>query len=148
MSAKVGARMVVSWPFRHTVRVAWADLDAAGHVNNARYFGYMEDARVHCYFALKGEGEGAQGREARDLDIILARATCDYRSPARLHEEIVVEVRPGKVGASSFSLLYTLREKVTGKLVAEGESVLVSYDYAREAKKPIPEALRRQLLGG
>lgn len=128
------------WPFRIRIDVEWRDLDAAGHVNNAVYLSYMETARVRAYFALTG------GQAAKDLDIILARATVDFRSPATLGETIEVEVRPGRVGETSFVLAYTLRDAASGRIVAEGESVLVSFDYARQTKRPVPDALRARLL--
>lgn len=134
-------RPVTSWPFRLEIKVPWRDLDAAGHVNNAVYLSYMETARCEAYFALTG------GRRAEDLDIILARASVDFRSPASMHEVLVVEVRPGRVGASSFALHYTIREKETGRLVAEGESVQVCFDYEAQSKKPVPDALRARLAG-
>lgn len=123
----------------YEVRVVWGDIDGAGHVNNAKYLTYMESARVSCYFDIMG------GVAPGQLDIILARATVDFRSQASMGETLVVEVRPGRVGASSFALLYTLREKVTGRLVAEGESVQVCFDYAKNAKKPVPAMLRDAL---
>ena len=129
------------WPFRTQVKVAWADLDAAGHVNNAKYVSYFETARVELYFALTG------GRRAEDLDIILARTVIDHRSAASLGETLVVEVRPGRVGETSFALHYRIAEKASGRLVAEGESVQVAYDYAAQAKKALAPALRAALGG-
>lgn len=127
------------WPFRSEVKVAWRDLDAAGHVNNAVYLTYMETARTECYFALNG------GSRPEDLDIILARASVDFRSAATLGDTLVVEVRPGRVGETSFTLLYAIRNKSTGALVAEGESVIVAYDYAKDAKRPLSADLRAKL---
>lgn len=136
------AKEPFGWPVEVEVRVPWADLDAAGHVNNANYFTYMETARVEAYFRLRG------GREWRDLDIILARACCDYRSPATLNETLVVRVTPGRVGGSSFALRYEIREKASGRLVAEGESVQVMFDYATQRKKPVPPDVREKLEAG
>lgn len=135
------ARRVSSgfWPFRAEVKVTWRDLDAAGHVNNAVYLTYMETARMECYFALTG------GSRAVDLDIILARASVDFRSAATLGDTLVVEVRPGRVGETSFVLLYTVKDKATGRLVAEGESVIVAFDYAKNAKRPLSPELRAKL---
>lgn len=128
------------WPFRTRIKVSWRDLDAAGHVNNAVYLTYMETARVEAYFALTG------GRRAEELDIILARASVDYRSAATLGDTLVVEVRPLRVGESSFTLGYTLLDEATERLVAEGESVLVTFDYAASRKKPLPPSLRERLV--
>lgn len=128
------------WPYRHELTVPWRDLDAAGHVNNAVYLSYMETARAEAYMRLKGPS-----RRIEDLDIILARTSIDYRSPANLHEVLVVSVTPARVGESSFTLRYDIREKATGRLVAEAESVQVLFDYAANAKKRIPDDLRAKL---
>lgn len=129
------------WPFQHEVEVIWRDLDAAGHVNNAVYLTYMESARTKLYLQLRG------GTRAGELDIILARASVDFRSAASMGDALVVEVRPGKVGETSFVLQYTVKDKKTGRLVCEGESVQVAYDYAKQQKKPIPPEVRKALAG-
>lgn len=121
------------------MQVEWRDLDAAGHVNNAVYLTYFESARTRAYLALQG------ARDPQALDIILARTSVDFRSAASLGETLVVEVSPGRIGASSFALTYTIRERTSGRLVAEGESVQVAYDYATQQKKPLPERVRAAL---
>lgn len=130
------------WPVIVEVKVPWRDLDAAGHVNNAVYFSYMETARAEAYLRMRG------GDRVADLDIILARATCDYRSPASFGETIVIEVRPLRLGDTSFALAYTMREKTSGRIVAEGESVQVAYDYGTQTKKRVPAAVRARLEEG
>ena len=132
----------VAWPFEHEIRVIWRDLDAAGHVNNAVYFTYMEAARTEAFLRLRG------GSAWRDLDIILARTSLDFRTPATLHETLVVRLWPTRVGGSSFALAYGIREKGTGRLVGEGESVQVMYDYAAGRSKPLPPDVRARLEAG
>lgn len=126
------------WPHVTRIRVPWGDLDAAGHVNNARYFSYFETARTDLYLQLRG------GDSWQELDIILASTRCDYRSAARFHDDLDVRVRPGKIGTTSFELLYEIRA-ADGRLVAEGQSTQVCYDYKAEAKKPIPPSVRAAL---
>lgn len=141
-SVNARARGVSSfWPFRYDVRVEWRDLDAAGHVNHAVYLTYMESARTAAYFALTGAAR------ASDLDIILARAVVDYRAPATMHDELAVEVTPGRVGDTSFALRYRIVEKKTGRVIVEAETVQVCYDYAKNEKKKVPAALRAKLAG-
>lgn len=117
----------------------WRDLDAAGHVNNAVYLSYMESARAAAYLTLTG------GKRAQDLDIILARACVDFRSAASFGDTLVIEVRPGRVGQTSFTLTYRVTQRESGELVCEGESVIVCFDYATGTKKPVSGALRRAL---
>jgi acyl-CoA thioester hydrolase len=136
----------MQWPVAHEVTVPWRDLDAAGHVNNAVYLSYMEAARVEAYFRAAGRDPSTAKPE--DLDIILARTTIDYRSPATFAEVVRVSVWPTRVGDSSFALRYEMREKRSGRLVAEAESVQVCFDYAAQRKKRVPERLRAALEAG
>lgn len=127
------------WPYRYELDVVWRDLDAAGHVNNAVYVTYMESARTACYLAMRG------ARGHAELDIILARVAVDFRSAASMGERLVVEILPARVGESSFGLTYRIVEKASGRLVCEGESVQVAYDYAKQQKKPLDANLRAKL---
>lgn len=138
----------MKWPVTIEVRVPWSALDAAQHLNNAVMFSYFEEARVEAYFRAKGLDPAAARWDPRDLDIILARTSCDYRSPAAMGETLRVSTWPTKVGASSFALAYRVEERSTGRLVAEGESVQVCFDYATQRKKAIPDELRAALSAG
>lgn len=101
----------------------------------------METARTVAYLEMRG------GKRARELDIILARASVDFRSAASMGDTLVVSLTPGRVGDTSFTLLYRITQKETGRLVCEGESVQVCYDYATEQKKAVPAEVRAQLAG-
>lgn len=131
------------WPFVVEVKVPWRDLDGAGHVNNAVYFSYFETARTEWYLRERGLGP-----TVADLDMILARTSCDFRSQATMGDVLQVLVWPGRIGATSFGLRYEIREKSSGRLVAEGESVQVAFDYEKQQKKPIPEPILRALRDG
>jgi acyl-CoA thioester hydrolase len=131
--------MQASWPVTVEIKVPWRDIDVAGHVNNAIYFTYMETARVEAYLQMLGRSD------PKELDLIVARAACDFHSPAYMGETLLVKVRPTRVGTTSFTLKYELREKASNRLVADGETVQVLYDYAKKSKKPIPPELRKML---
>jgi acyl-CoA thioester hydrolase len=105
-----------------------------GHVNNAVFLTYLEQARIAFLF----------GRGASMESIIVARVEIDYRAPVRLGEEVAVGVRAGRIGTKSFDLEYELR--VNSRLVAEARSVNVFYDYGRREPAAIPDDWRRQLI--
>lgn len=132
----------MQWPVEVEIKVPWRDVDAAGHVNNAVYFSYMETARAEAFLRARG------GKDWRDIDMILARAEADFRSAVTFGDVVVVRVWPTKVGASSFALRYEMREKATGRLVLEGSTVQVMFDYEKQAKKPMPGELRKALEAG
>jgi acyl-CoA thioester hydrolase len=120
-------------PFRHSVEIVvrFADTDAMGHVNNAKYLTYCEIARIRYWTDVTGEpiALGTAGAES----LILAEARITYRAPAFHGEIVTVETRATRIGRSSFTLEHRLTACVKGeapRLVAVSESILVRYDYA------------------
>ena len=121
----------------HREDVRFSDLDGMGHVNNAVFSTYLEQARL-AWFDGEDEGEPMPLR-----DVILARTEIDFRSPVVFGETVEIGVRPSRLGTKSFELEYELR--AGERLVAEARSVLVGYDYEREASVEVPERWRRRL---
>jgi acyl-CoA thioester hydrolase len=120
-------------PFRHHVEIVvrFADTDAMGHVNNAKYLTYCEIARIRYWTDITGVpiALGTEGAES----LILAEARITYRAPAFHGEIVTVETRATRIGRSSFTLEHRLLACVKGdepRLVAVSESILVRYDYA------------------
>ena len=122
--------------YKVEVEVRFRDLDAMNHVNNAVYFTYFEIARIAYYGELTG------ATDPRELDTILAEATCTYRSPAVYGERLDVWVRAASLGRSSSVFEYRIVEQTTGRLVATGRSVQVMYDYVAGRPVPITPELR------
>jgi acyl-CoA thioester hydrolase len=119
--------------FRHSVEIVvrFADTDAMGHVNNAKYLTYCEIARIRYWTDITGEpiALGTEGAES----LILAEAKITYRAPAFHGEIVAVETRATRIGRSSFTLEHRLTACIKGeepRLVAVSESILVRYDYA------------------
>ena len=120
--------------FSTQMEVRWRDVDALGHVNNAVYLTYLEQARVR-YFEEIGLGFGT------DAGMILAEITCTYRSPLSLSEQVTVWMRVSEFRNSSFIVLYRI-EGEDGRLAATARSVQVCYDYDASRAVPIPDDWR------
>ena len=120
-------------PFVHTETVRFRDVDALGHVNNAAYLTYLEQARI-AFLAPMG---------ADQTGMILARAEIDFRAQVGFGDEVEIEVEPLRVGTKSFELGYTLR--VRGAVVAEAKTVLVAFDYSAGQTVSVPDAWRHAL---
>ena len=116
-------------PYVHRDRVRFRDCDAMGHVNNAVYSTYLEEARIGVLGDL--------------IDFILARVEIDFRSELRAGEEVEVRSGCSGIGTKSFELEHVI--SADGRVVAEAKSVLVSYDYERGESVPVPDELRRRL---
>ena len=122
------------------IEVRFKDLDAMGHVNNAVYFTYFENARIAYWNAV------GRSRTRGEVTYVVARAECDFRSPVTMDDAIVCHVRIASLGRSSFTFEFLLREERTGRAVAEGKTVQVVYDYAARRVRPIDAELREEIL--
>jgi len=121
------------------LRARFRDTDAMGHVNNAVFFTYCEEARA-SYFR-----EVAKVTDYRRAFIILARATCDFRSPILPGEEFDMGVRVERFGRKSIEMVYRAHARSGGRLLMEAGSVLVAFDYKTDRSIPVPEEFRRQV---
>jgi acyl-CoA thioester hydrolase len=123
--------------FVHVERVRFRDLDPMGHVNNAVFLTYLEQARV-SFFAELGAVTSLD-----EMNMILARVEIDFKAPVRLGQEVEISVRADRFGTKSFDLEYELR--VDGALVAQATSVQVAYDYKLGEPVPVPLEWREKL---
>jgi acyl-CoA thioester hydrolase len=128
--------VVVSIPrvsFVHTETVRFRDLDSMGHMNNAVYATFLEQARL-AFLSQHG---------AHVQNMILARLEIDFRSPVEFGETIEIAVTPTRIGTKSFDLEYVLR--ADERVVAEAKTVLVAYDYAEARSVEIPDEWKERL---
>lgn len=130
-------------PFPHVVEVAvrFADVDAMGHVNNAKHLTYCEIARIRYWTDVTGMPISPVTGGAESL--ILAEARITYRAPIYHGEIVTVQTRAARIGRTSFTLEHRLLAAVPGatpRLVAVSESVLVRYDYAARAPVALSDA--------
>jgi acyl-CoA thioester hydrolase len=130
--------MTSDFAYRHRLVVRFRDCDAMGHVNHAVYFTYLEQCRLTFWRELTGT-------PSPYTRVIVARAECDYRSPAHFGDELDVRLTVGDIGRSSFTLLYDIVHAETERAVASGKTVMVSYDYASSRPLPLPPETRELL---
>ncbi len=129
-------------PYLHRLDVRFRDCDPMGHVNNAVYLTYLEQARLNLW-RERWQVDPRQPGEG----IILARAELDFTSPAMYGETLEVRLRVAAIGRSSFTYEYEVIEAAAGRLVLSARTVLVWYDYAAGRSVPIPDAIRAMLEG-
>ena len=133
----------VAYPYEMTLEVAFRDIDAMGHVNNAVFFSYMETARIKYVSQLFHQSDLIDF-DLLDLPLILVEATCSYQSPALLGEQLTIGVGVSRFGTKSFDLLYRI-EGQDGRLVATGKTIQVMYDYGERSAFPIPEDIKARV---
>ena len=130
--------------YEHPVEVRFVDTDAFGHVNNATYLSYFEAARAGYYAKVAGQPFMTGAHGATDM-FIIAEARITYRAPAFFGETLLVGCRFTWASRTSFGLEYRIRaeESVVGsaRVVADGETVQVMFDGARNRVTRVPADL-------
>ena len=125
---------------RTPIQVRFRDIDAFGHVNNAVFFSYVELARIRYLLdVLEVDADFST------LPLILARAELDFRAPIYFDDELEVETRVHRIGHSSFSMSHRVIAGTDRRLVADVDSVLVTYDYATSSPIRVPDEWRSRM---
>ena len=117
--------------------VRWSDLDANGHVNNAVFFTYCEQARIDWMQSVAGQttpdGYGA----------VVKKTSCTYLRPVNYPATVEVKLFAGKPGRTSFPTYSEIW--ITGtspQKVAEGEAIMVWVHRKSGEPHPVPDFLR------
>ncbi len=126
--------------FKTPIYQRWSDMDEAGHVNNAVYLTYLEEARVRYFH------EATKWNWQED-GIILANVNMNYVRPLLYNEAAFIYARVSKIGTKSFEMQYIITvEKADSKaLVAHGSSVQVMFDYKNNCSTLVPTTVREKL---
>ncbi len=133
--------------FRHVTRltVRFGDMDAMGHVNNAKFLTYMEQGRI----LYTQDVVAVDTSDWNNLGIILARVELDYKLPITFGETVIVYTRCSRIGNKSFDLDYVLlleREDGNHPVAATGKSVMVAYDYATGQTIAMADRHRQRII--
>ena len=132
---------LAGYPVVIEIPVAWGEMDAFQHVNNVVYFRYFESARV-AYF----QRAGCFPRAAESsVGVILASTGCAYKFPLTYPDTVWAAARVTAVADDRLTMHHLVVSQRHGRVAAEGEAVLVSYDYHALRRAPMPDELRRAI---
>lgn len=127
--------------FKHVIpiKIRFSDLDAMGHVNNAAYLSFLEEARLAYYNQVL-----KMNTNNLEFDAVVARIEIDYLEQIRLGDRVEVYTRTGKIGNKSSDVehLIVVVEKQGRKIAARASTKLVSFDYKTNKTIPVPEEKR------
>lgn len=129
--------------FYTPVEIRYADLDPQGHVNNAAFLTYFEQARVKYLIHL---GLFSNDLSYLDIGIILADARVAFLVPVLWEMHVRVGVRIARVGTKSMMMEYELIDDAKVTQLATGATVLVAFDYRTKQSIPVPEAWRQSIF--
>jgi acyl-CoA thioester hydrolase len=130
------------WPVTIELPVQWGEMDAFGHVNNVTYLRWFESARI-AYF----ERADIMAQMPR-VGPIMARQSINYRLPLHYPDRLLVSCSVTSIGKSSFQLAMQLRSTAhDGAIAADGDAVIVMFDYEAKKKAAVSGGLRASIEG-
>jgi len=112
--------------FQSQQYVRWGDLDAFGHVNNATYLVYAQEARYAW---------------SKMIEMVVARAEVDFIAPIYIGDfNLDIEIWVNKIGTSSFGVTYEMKNG--DELVAVVKTVQVTVSMETKKSRPLNDAER------
>ncbi len=114
--------------------IRWVDMDAYGHVSNAKYFDYMSETRATWFSHQKLLG---------NFNYVVVSTACQFKKELSYPREIVVEQYFKENTKASFTLQYIFKDMHDLNLIyAEGEATLVCLDLTTKRAVRLPLDLR------
>ena len=133
---------MTDYKFFHPTEVRYGDLDPQGHVNNAKYLTYFEQARVYYFMKL---GLFGKDQSFMEIGVIIADIHVTYHTPTHYGDPIKVGVRFDKIGNKSMTVEQCVMNAETGEVMASGTVILVTFDYEKRMTIPVPEDWRKKI---
>ena len=133
--------LLQGFPIVVEIPVAWGEMDAFGHVNNTAYFRYFETARsayferLRLFDLAKETGAGP----------ILAQIDCRFKLPLVYPDTVSVGVRVTNIESDRYVFEHRVVSHVHAKIAADGEGLIVNYDYHKRRKTPLTDAVRKAI---
>jgi acyl-CoA thioester hydrolase len=122
----------------YPINVRFSDVDVYGHVNNVKYFEYLQESRIRWFAAL------ARDLELPQMHFVVAQTDVDYRVPILFRAEPYdCWTQLGGFGRRSMSVESEMRDGDT--LLARARVTTVFYDLEAQRSVEPPEPLRERL---
>jgi len=128
--------------FTHTVRPRYAEVDMQGVVFNAHWLTYFDEACTR-YFESLGFDPKVTFFEGGAFDVMVVKATLEWKGPAGFDDHVAIGVRADRVGDKSFDLRFSA--SVEERPACVGMITYVSVKPGTKESCAIPAGLRAGL---
>ena len=113
-----------NFPFKFEIKTRWRDLDAFGHVNNATFATYVEDARISMF--ERWNLSQTMGKRS----VIAASLKLDFKQQLSHPSDIIVGQRISRIGTTSFDIQAVIYKKDTPNApICETLLICVCFNY-------------------
>ena len=119
---KIG--VIDDYPFHHEIKTRWKDMDSFGHVNNANYVTYIEDARIIFFKRWN--------INTHEKSLIVASMTIDYLNQLQHPSDLIIGQKISRLGRKSFDIKSVVFNKDCLKPLAMSMVTCVCYDYKQD----------------
>lgn len=133
--------LLETYPIVIEIPVAWGEMDSLRHVNNIVYFRYFESARMAYFEKL----DLWNYMDETGIGPILASTRCKFRIPLTYPDLVSVGAKISALEIDRYRMLYTVVSHNHAKVAAEGEGLVVSYDYRAQKKAPLPDEIKERI---
>lgn len=123
--------------FSYQVEPRFSETDALGHINNTVVPAWFEQGRMDIFKIFNPDLSLAK------WNLILKKMEVDFVAQIYLFSPVEVRTSILAVGNTSFTVHQEVWQK--GQLVAQGDCVMVHFDYENQTKAPIPAAVLEKL---
>lgn len=138
---EVVRRLLRGYPVVVPNAVSWAEMDFLGHVNNAIFFRYFENARIE-YLTRIGLGDSRED----GIGPILHSTQARFRRPLHYPDTAWTGARTAALsGGDRFVMEYLVVSDREEAVAADGEAIVVSFDYSARTKAMLPEDVVRRI---
>jgi acyl-CoA thioester hydrolase len=121
--------------------VAWGEMDAFRHLNNTTYFRYFESGRIAYFERLNLlEYMGTTG-----VGPILAATSCRFKIPLTYPDTVSIGTRVSEIKENRFTMEYYVVSHQYQKIAAEGDGLIVCFNYNENEKAPLPAELKKRI---
>ena len=130
---------IEDFPFRHNMQTRWKDMDSFGHVNNALYFTYIEDAWAAFFKRWN--------LRSLNKSLIVASVKIDFLNQIQHPSELIVGQRISRIGNSSFDIHSAIYLQGSNKPSASSVITCVCYDYEKNQAVPVYNEIKAEYTG-
>jgi acyl-CoA thioester hydrolase len=121
------------------IKVRFGETDALGHINNASYFAYLEDARIGFFESI------GCNMSTSTWNFILASTKCDFIGQGYFNQVLRITTTVARIGSKSFQLEHEIFDDQTDRMIARGNAIIVYFNFEKQHSEGIPESLRMEL---
>ena len=122
--------------------VAWGEMDAMGHVNNIVYFRYFESARINYFEKI----DLINYMKETGIGPILATTTCKFKIPLSYPDKVLIGAKVVNIDEDRFVMNYLVFSTKHQKVAAEGDGVIVTFNYREGKKVTVPEIVKQRII--